>query len=285
MKDMIDGRMISVGTKITVIIAAHKKYQMPTDEMYLPVHVGAAGKASIEDNGRIYQRDDEGENISDLNPYFCELTGLYWAWKNMEADYIGLAHYRRHFSSNPHSKDAWSSVLKKSDIKKDLGNIKIFVPKKRWYYIETLYSHYAHTHYVSQLDETRRIIEARYPEYVVSFDKAVKQRWGYMFNMMIMERGLFNDYCSWLFDILFELRNRIGKEAEENLDKFQGRFYGRISEIIFNVWLLEQIRSGRVKKAEIRELPLIHMEHINWWKKGGAFLKAKLTGEKYSGSF
>ena len=285
MIDMIDGRMVSVGMKITIIIAAHKKYQMPTDEMYLPVHVGAAGKDSIEDNGRIYQRDDEGENISDLNPYFCELTGLYWAWKNLKADYIGLAHYRRHFSLHPHAKDKWSAVLKRAEIEQDIEKVRVFVPKKRWYYIETLYSHYAHTHYVSQLDETRKIIFERYPEYVDSFDKAVKQRWGYMFNMMIMERGLFIDYCSWLFDILFELRNRIGNEAEKNLDKFQGRFYGRISEIIFNVWLLEQGRSGKVKAGQIREIPLIHMEDINWWKKGGAFLKAKFRGKKYSGSF
>ena len=270
---------------VKVIIAAHKKYQMPTDEMYLPVHVGAVGKDSIEDNESVYQRDDEGENISELNPYFCELTGLYWAWKNLKSDYIGLAHYRRHFSLHPHAKDKWSAVLKRAEIEQDLGKVRVFVPKKRWYYIETLYSHYAHTHYASQLDETRRIIEGRFPEYVDSFDKAVKQRWGYMFNMMILEKGLFNDYCSWLFDILFELRSRIGKEAEESLDKFQGRFYGRISEIIFNVWLMEQRRTGSVKKTETRELPLIHMEDINWWKKGGAFLKAKFTGEKYSASF
>jgi len=270
---------------ITVIIAAHKKYRMPTDGMYLPVHVGASGKASIEASGRIYQRDDEGENISDLNPYFCELTGLYWAWRNLKTDYIGLTHYRRHFSLRPHDEDKWNAVIKQSEIEKDLGRVKVFVPKKRWYYIETLYSHYAHTHYASQLDETKKIIETRYPEYVESFDKAVKQRWGYMFNMMILEKGLFNDYCSWLFDILFELRSRIGKETEESLDKFQGRFYGRISEIIFNVWLLEQVKTGKIRDTEIKEIPLIHMEDINWWKKGRAFLKAKFIGEKYSGSF
>lgn len=253
--------------------------------MYLPIHVGAAGKESIEDNGIIYRRDDEGENISALNPYFCELTGLYWAWKNISSDYIGLAHYRRHFSYDPHSKDKWNAILKKSEIEDDLGTVKAFVPKKRHYWIETLYSHYAHTHYASQLDETRRIIEERYPEYVNSFDKAVKRRWGYMFNMMIMERGAFDAYCSWLFDILFELRTRIGKEAEESLDKFQGRFYGRISEIIFNVWLDEQLRDGKIKRAEIKEIPFIHMEEINWRKKGGAFLKAKFKGKKYSGSF
>ena len=267
--------------QVTVIIAAHKEYQMPTDAMYLPVHVGAAGKTSIKN----YQRDDEGENISELNPYFCELTGLYWAWKNCDSDYIGLAHYRRHFSKHPDPKDKWGSVLKKSDIENDLGRIKVFVPKKRKYYIESLYSHYAHTHYASQLDETRKIIAERYPDYVDSYDKAVKQTWGYMFNMMIMRREELDQYCSWLFDILFELRARIGKEAEEGLDKFQGRFYGRVSEIIFNVWLEEQLQSGQISKAEIKEIPLIHMEDINWWKKGTAFLKAKFGGKKYSGSF
>ena len=55
---------------IKVIVATHKKYQMPTDPMYLPVQVGSEGK---EDLG--YQRDNEGENISQLNPAFCELTG------------------------------------------------------------------------------------------------------------------------------------------------------------------------------------------------------------------
>ena len=73
--------------KIRIIVAAHKAYEMPVDEIYLPIHVGAMGKASIG-----YQRDDEGENISNLNPYFCELTGLYWAWKNLQDDYVGLVH-------------------------------------------------------------------------------------------------------------------------------------------------------------------------------------------------
>ncbi len=264
--------------EVKVIVAAHKAYPMPADEMYLPVHVGAAGKESIEN----YQRDDEGENISDLNPCFCELTGLYWAWKNLNADYIGLAHYRRHFSSKPHAHDIWGGILKKSDIERYLGRVQVFVPSKRRYWIETLYSHYKHTHHIIQLDETRRIIGERCPEYIGSFDKAVNRRWGYMFNMMIMERGLFNDYCAWLFDILFELKKRLG---EEGLTPFHSRYYGRISEIIFNVWLEEQKKTGKIRQCEIKEIPIAHTEKTNWWKKGGAFLKAKFMGKKYSGSF
>ena len=61
---------------------------MPQDPSYLPLHVGAAGKADLG-----FTRDDTGPNISGKNPHFCELTGLYWAWKNLDADYIGLVHY------------------------------------------------------------------------------------------------------------------------------------------------------------------------------------------------
>lgn len=262
---------------IKVIVAAHKEYQMPTDEMYLPVHVGALGKDSIG-----YQRDDQGDNISALNPFFCELTGLYWAWKNLDADYVGLVHYRRHFASKPHAKNVWESVLCKRDIENDLARIKVFVPQKRRYWIESLYSHYDHTHHIFQLDETRKIISDRHPEYLVSFDRAVKRRWGYMFNMMIMESGLLDEYCTWLFDILFELKSRLG---EEGLTPFHSRYYGRISEIIFNVWIDKSINDGTLKKNELKELPLVHIEKINWMKKGTAFLKAKFMGKKYSGSF
>ena len=250
---------------------------MPADELYLPVQVGAAGKESIG-----FQRDDEGENISELNPFFCELTGLYWAWKNLNADYIGLAHYRRHFAADPHSRDPWEGVLKKRDIAADLGTIRAFVPGKRRYWIETLYSHYAHTHQAVQLDETRRIIAEKCPEYLEAFDRICRQRWGYMFNMMILERDLLDAYCTWLFDILFELRGRLG---EDGLTPFQSRYYGRVSEIIFNVWLLRKLEDGTIGKKEIREIPLVHMEKINWRKKGAAFLKAKFLGRKYSGSF
>ena len=71
---------------IKIIVATHKKYQMPEDQMYFPVQVGAEGKTKIEE----YTQDNTGNNISLKNPYFCELTGLYWAWKNLEAENIGL---------------------------------------------------------------------------------------------------------------------------------------------------------------------------------------------------
>lgn len=78
---------------IKILIAAHKPYWMPKDPVYLPLHVGAEGKPDLG-----YTKDNTGDNISAKNPNFCELTGLYWAWKNLDADYLGLVHYRRYFT-------------------------------------------------------------------------------------------------------------------------------------------------------------------------------------------
>lgn len=52
-----------------------------------------------------YQKDNEGDNISAKNPYYCELTGIYYAWKNIPAEYLGLVHYRRYFKGKNKSKD------------------------------------------------------------------------------------------------------------------------------------------------------------------------------------
>ena len=102
---------------VKIIVATHKKYQMPKDDMYLPLHVGAEGKKDANGNELDlgYAKDNSGDNISNLNSSFCELTGLYWAWKNIDTDYIGLAHYRRHFSMKKKPKeDAFHRQTRKS---------------------------------------------------------------------------------------------------------------------------------------------------------------------------
>ena len=120
--------------KVKIIVATHKKYKMPDDELYLPVQVGSEGKENLG-----YQVDNNGENISNKNSTFCELTGLYWAWKNLDADYIGLCHYRRHFTCKkliPFSEDTkFKILLNKKQTEEILKDTDIILPKKREYYI------------------------------------------------------------------------------------------------------------------------------------------------------
>lgn len=273
--------------KITIIIAAHKKYRMPEEPLYLPLHVGAEGKKDAEgrDLDLGYVRDNTGDNISSRNAGFCELTGLYWAWKNLAADYLGLVHYRRYFSLKKQNQDPFKNILTGEQAAELLKQYKVLVPKKRWYYIETLYSHYDHTHGGEHLDMTREIIRRRCPEYLDPFDKVMKQRWGYMFNMMVMPRELIEDYCGWLFEILFELEREVKEKGMEDMSSFEARFYGRVSEILFNVWLSEKQLQGSINSEDIGEIPYIYMERINWPVKIVSFLKAKFLNRKYSESF
>ena len=85
-----------------------------------------------------------------------------------------------------------------------------------------------------------------------------------------------------MFPILFQLRERLG---EDGLSAFHARYYGRISEILFNVWLNFQIKTNQISLNEIKELSYIHMERKNYVKKIIAFLKAKFFGIKYEKSF
>ena len=257
---------------IKIIVASHKKYDMPKYDIYLPLHVGQKDKPTLG-----YQGDNTGENISEKNPYYCELTGLYWAWKNLNEDYIGLVHYRRHFASSKknNSKKRIDKVLTTEEVEEMLEYTDIILPKKRNYYIENLYSHYEHTMYVEPLEITRKIIEEKYPDYLIEFDKLHKRTSAHMFNMFIMKKEVLNEYCKWLFDILFELEKRVDITK---YDSFHSRFFGRISELLLDVW----INSNDKKYKEVK---VLNIEKVNWLKKGTAFLMAKFTGKRYKESF
>ena len=204
---------------------------------------------------------------------------MYWAWKNLNSDYIGICHYRRHFTLSrriPKSeKEKFEILLSKEEADKILENTDIILSKERKYYIENLYNHYKHTMYIEPLDETGKIIEEKYPEYINEFKKLHKRTSAHMFNMFIMKKELLDEYCTWLFDILFELEKRMG---DEKYDTFHSRFYGRISELLLDVW----INTNNLKYEEIK---IVDMQNINWIKKGTSFLKAKFFGKKYEKSF
>lgn len=250
---------------IQIIVAAHKLYRMPEDGMYLPLHVGAQGKEPLG-----YTGDNTGDNISTKNPHYCELTGLYWAWKNLKADYVGLAHYRRHFVLPGSRGDKFSRIITKPQLEKVLNAHPVVLPRKRNYFIETNYSQYVHAHHAEDLDITRAILEERYPAYLTAYDKLMKETSGHRFNMFIMRRDLFDGYCQWLFDVLFELEERLDISGYSDYD---ARVFGFVSERLLDVWMT-------TNAVDYTELPVLYMEQQNWLIKGGNFLKRKLLGKR-----
>jgi hypothetical protein len=251
--------------KITMLVAAHKAYQMPQDPMYLPLHVGKAGK----DLELGFQGDNTGDNISEKNPTFCELTGLYWAWKNLDSDYIGLSHYRRYFRGKS-GKDKWDCILTTAQAEALLQKSPVVLPKKRRYYIETAYNQYVHAHPAEPLDLALKLAADQGENYAAVVDAMKKRSWTHIYNMFLMRRDIFDSYCTWLFDILFQLEERIDISGYSQYDR---RVFGFVSERLLDVYL-------EANGISYLEVPVMFMEKQNWLKKGGAFLGRKFFPRK-----
>lgn len=251
---------------IKIIVATHKKYRMPQDKMYMPVQAGRAISREVLAD---YTGDDTGDSISEKNKNYCELTCLYWAWKNLQADCIGLCHYRRHFAMNG-IKDKWQRIADRECIEKLLGSNDAVLPKKRDYFIETTYQQYIHAHNRQDLDKTEEILKEFYPDYLPAYKNVMESTKGHRFNMMIMKRDVFDSYCQWLFDVLFRLEERLDISGYSDYDK---RVFGFVSERLLDVWVETQQKKNNFRYAE---MPVVNMEKQNWIKKGANFLKRKV---------
>jgi hypothetical protein len=229
------------------------------------LQVGSAGKRSIAG----LTRDDSGEQISARNESYCELTGIYWAWKNLDADFIGLAHYRRYLAEYAgwRKKDR---IATRSAIEHTLSRADVILPKKRHYWIETNYSQYAHAHHAQDLILTREILLERYPEYLASWERIMRRTSGHRFNIFVMKKQLLDSYLTWLFDVLFTLEQRLDISQYEGMDR---RVFGLVSERLLDVWMEQN-------KIPYTELPVVHLESQHWLQKIVQFLKRKFSRQQ-----
>ena len=251
---------------MSVLVATHKPYWMPADELYMPIRVGACDAAPIDG----LAHDDTGDNISEENGRYSELTGLYWGWKNLSGDHLGLVHYRRHFKGSGER-----GTLTGEEARCLLSRVPLILPKRRNYYIETVESHYAHTFDELHIACLRLALEASCPEYLPAFNAVMAQRGFHAFNMFIMRRDLAERYCAWLFEVLHLAESGIDFTG---MTPFHERCMGRMGEFLIDTWAL----TNEVAYAEV---PVANMEPVNWVKKGGGFLAAKYFGKRYEKSF
>lgn len=234
--------------------------------MYIPMQVGAAIQESIPG----FQQDDVGDNISAKNPRYCELTALYGAWRNVDADYIGLAHYRRHFAGSGER-----GVLTSDEAIELVAHNPVILPKKRHYYIETVGDHYAHTFDASHIDVLRDSLTRLSPATLPAFEKHMSSRSAHIWNMCIMRKDIFDAWCSWLFKILDDSEHSINFDG---MTPFEERVIGRLSERLLDPWLVTE-------GIAYSEVPVRGTERTNWAKKGTAFLRSKFFGKRYEESF
>lgn len=237
---------------------------MPSDSLYLPVFVG---KEIHPDVNKTFQGDNTGDNISVKNPNYNELTALYWGWKNLDVDGMGLVHYRRYLSLK--GGKSFDNILTMDESKKLLSKYDVILPKRRNYYIETNKSHYLHVHEKEPLEVMTKVIRQDYPEYVPAMEKVFNRTWAHMFNMFIMKKKVLNEYCTWLFDILSKVEDQIDIREYTSYEK---RVYGFLSELMLDIWLETH------PEYTTHEVKYVFMEKTNWVKKGGRFLYRRIFG-------
>lgn len=218
-----------------------------------PIQCGAA--LSAADFGTL--RDDEGENISDRNREYCELTAHYYAWKNVTADYYGFCHYRRFFCADesagrPYlvrgglrdaallgSEEFWRSVIARHDIiaprSEDMGM--------------TAREHYCTSkhHFAQDLDLFLEALSRRAPQLYDAAQRYLSQNRQYFCNMFIMRRERFFEYCGILFDVLEEFDGRKVRHGDFQSDRTDG-YLGEIFTGAF-------ISYCRENGASVKELP------------------------------
>lgn len=211
---------------VTIFTMTHKKFEEPKDGIYIPLHVGRARAANLG-----YAGDDTGDNISALNCYYGELTGVYWIWKNIHTeDYIGVCHYRRYLVDEQDvilTERAYEELLQQYDI------ITTKVLRLNCAY----YDGYAANHHIKDLIETGNVIKEKYPEYYNTYDQIVHSNKTLFGNIMVTSKKLFDEYAAWLFDIFFEVQKRI---EIDSYDDYHKRVFGFISEILLLVWITQR---------------------------------------------
>lgn len=231
---------------IKIMVCCHKPCEMPPDSdgIFLPIHVGAA----ISDIDMGMQRDDQVDglpcdNISAKNKSYCELTAVYWAWKNIrkvypDLEYVGLNHYRRFFTKNESVTQIRFAAFKIISLIKFLAGknvAPVFVPSRTVVFpelgrktvslkktVETnllkgkeiFCTENAQLNYESMnaffnvigksnIDFLKETVRKVRPEYFQNFQNTLNSRKFCYANMFIMPYALFCNYCEFMFSVLF----------------------------------------------------------------------------------
>ena len=260
-----------------IYVITHKDFnhKFLNPKIFTVLHVGAS---KTQEN---FLRDDVEDNISWKNSSYCELTGLYWIWKNKKENpekITGLVHYRRYFTDvigdllytylgiEP-------AILSANRIKKTLEYHDIIVPKREKIY-RTVKEFYGDLHDGEDMEYTREAIKSVSPEYLEAFDQTMNAHYFYYANMMICKRELLDKYCEWLFEVMFQLEEFIDLNKYE--DAYQKRVFGFISERLLQVWIIQN-------QYRVKEYPVFNTEsrRINFFQKNS--MRAKKLINKLKG--
>ena len=267
-----------------ILVSYHKPATLIKNDVFVPIHVGRAlGIGSSSKDGTLTSPswewllantigDDTGDNISLLNRNYCELTAIYWAWKNYDQlgnpDYCGLIHYRR-FISVLQESDRWGMstlpYLTDEDvqlhfdaekIQEIIGNYDIYA---NWRKVDE-YPKYTEGEWFEYwygkpiMDLTLRHIQNHWPAIYKTAHEYLDGHECNRCNLMVCKKELFFEWCSFLFNVLEEINKHLNYD---DFSELRIRFLGCLAERLTGMWLYAKISEHKYK---IRKLIRVKIE-------------------------
>ena len=227
-----------------ILVCCHKQDLMATEPPYMPVHVGK----TLSDTDLGIAGDDTGDNISAKNRTYCEMTGLYWAWKNLkDAEIIGLCHYRRYFDFHrqikpglycqavPSSRFAVTDLGIPERILERVAKGGIIAASGRSFRFSNMVQ-YCVNHSSMDFRVLEQVVREKSDDKTyMAFRSALygSNRLS-PYNMFIMRREDFDEYCSWVFPILEETESRL---SIRDYPDYQKRVFGFMAERLLCVYV------------------------------------------------
>jgi hypothetical protein len=181
--------------------------------------------------------DNDGENISCKNRKYCELTGLYWIWKNLEkfpVDYIGICHYRRWFDITTDE----VRILKSLKVDVVLTIPIINLPSVR--------KVYERDHLKDDWNIMMDVLEEFSPNYYKTAVNFFEGDFYYAYNMFITRKDILNEYCNWLFPLLEKIEERCSRCSSISRSNYQNRFVGFLGERLMALYFFKNFNKYRI---------------------------------------
>ena len=250
-------------------VVTHKDIDSFIKDNFTVMFVGAAKKNSDGTEKQVPSgmlSDAEGDNISEKNGTYCELTAMYQVWKNRlnNSDSVGFCHYRRFFTTKSHSMNV-KHYLNSDSIDRVMGDKRIILPKKILY-LKTVWGMIEDVPFCKEMNLMRAALSNVSPEYVYVYDAYINGNETYLWNMFVMRQEDFSNYCDWMFTVLSEVERIY--HAGNTIDFKEDRLYGFLSERLLNLWVTKNIDS-----KEIKELRVIHTAEGNFKGWLGSFIR------------
>lgn len=194
----------------------------PVEKWIVPIQAGAANTSAV----LAEIRDDQGtDNLSERNYNYCELSAAYWIWRNIDAKYIGLCHYRRKFALTEEQIEGLITM----DIDICVPLPGLLSPSVRDGYIHNVPSN---PWYEEDLNRMIQAIAVCRPQYLECAKEVLAERNFIHYNMLIAKREIFYDWCDFWYPVLQWVEAGYEKEGIYRQDRYLG-FLGEVLTTIF----------------------------------------------------